>query len=224
MRCQLGRLHDKGPDSDIWLPSRTAAVALYDEYRNNGNFILRVTYEPHVRQTITDIYDSLASGQRPRLGSAALLLSICAMAAFLWTPSTSSSSASDLAQRPSLFPDEEAAVQAFRLWRRHVWTLLDRTWRDSTPTLESIQANMILGDIFYSTEGCSTRMRHLHACAVSDARELCLHLVDIGTSSRREPAVDEDPVTKEIQRRVWWFITSTDWYASCPLPFPQYHA
>ncbi|KAF6799531.1 hypothetical protein CMUS01_15623 [Colletotrichum musicola] len=58
----------------------------------------------------------------------------------------------------------------------------------------------------YNFEGCSARFRFLHSCSLSAARESCLHLTDSPASESRD-----DIPTREIKRRVWWLIVSTDW-------------
>ncbi len=74
---------------------------------------------------------------------------------------------------------------------------------------------MLLADLIYNTEALSFRFRYMQNCAVAVARELSLHLVD--SPSRPRPAAaaayprDDDATTREIKRRIWWHLASTDW-------------
>ncbi|KAH8910386.1 hypothetical protein BR93DRAFT_266929 [Coniochaeta sp. PMI_546] len=74
-----------------------------------------------------------------------------------------------------------------------------------------VQAHLILSDLVYNMEGCSTRFRYLHNRALTVSREISLHLIDASLADRN--TADNDPIT-EVRRRVWWHIVSTDWLLS----------
>jgi len=180
-----------------WLPTRRHALSLLQDYADTWTDLLRVVYEPHARAVFNAVYDDLAAGKTVRHSKVGLILSICATCAFFWTES----------QR-SFFRFESAAQakQATLLWRKAAWDILDQSPRTGEATLEDIQALMVLADLIFNTEGLSFRFRYLQSCAVSTARDNSLHLVD---SPLR--AGHDDPITREMKRRIWWHLSGTDW-------------
>ncbi len=167
------------------------------DYSGNWASLLRVVYEPMARDVFTHVYDSLATGQKVRNGKVALVLCICATSAFFWDASL---------RGFCRFKSDEDAQEASKVWRKQAWDLLDQSPRSAAVSLEDVQARMLLADLVYNTEALSFRFRFLQNCAAGAARELSFHLVDSPSRSRAD-----DAITREIQRRIWWHLASTDW-------------
>lgn len=146
---------------------------------------------------IGDVYTQIRQGHRIDLGSAALILSLCAASAFFWDE--------DFPSRVNFLSEGIAATQSL-VWRSAAWDLLDQAQRAASNSLEAIQARLILADLLYNNEGTTSRYRYVQSCARAAAYELKLHLIDLpGNSST------DTPVLREMKRRLWWYVASTDW-------------
>lgn len=180
------------------LPSREDAHALFQDYMNTSHFRFgNVMHPPSVQAMIGEVYAQLRQGHRIDLGSAALILSVCAASAFFWDR--------DALAQFNFLSEDHAASQA-HAWRSVAWDLLDHAQRAATHSLDAVQAWLVLADVVYNTEGTTARFRCVHACARAAAYELKLNTVDLpGNKS------SDSPLLRELKRRVWWSLASTDW-------------
>ncbi|KAF9872004.1 hypothetical protein CkaCkLH20_10636 [Colletotrichum karsti] len=105
-----------------------------------------------------------------------------------------------------MFPSSEEATQAALAWFKSALNILDQSQQIAYGSLEEVQARAIIAYLMYNFEGCSGRFRFLHSCSLAAAREGCVHLVDSPSMEQQD-----DAITKEIKRRLWWHIVSTDW-------------
>ena len=181
----------------VWLPPRQDALALLQDYVGNSLHQNRVIYPAKARALFDDVYNRLETGKRVTYDEAAFALIICADGAFYWTKAEMG--------LMSFSSEDEAARQSL-IWRKVAWDLLEHSQRTGTASLEGIQARIVLADMIYNLEGPSSRYRVLLHINLSIARELSLNLIDSPNYSKLD-----DPITKEIKRRVWWQLTSTDW-------------
>lgn len=182
------------------LPSREEAVALFQDYLDNSDFRFgNVMHSPSVQAMIGKVYARLRQGHRIDLGSAALILSVCAASAFFWDQDR---------QVPAhfSFESEDHAAAQSHAWRGVAWDLLDQAQRASSHSLDALQARLVLADVVYNLEGTTSRFRYIHGCARAMAYELKLHVVDL---PGREST--DSPFLREMKRRLWWYIASTDW-------------
>lgn len=184
---QAGRL--------IGVMSREEALSLLRDFLENSYHLLPVVHEASMRALINDFYTRLTSNQRVDPASAALILSIAATSAYFWNTGTPSH---------HTFPSSESASKSSLAWRKAAFEVLDGSRSDTS--LEDVQARTILSYLIYNTEGLSARSRLLHGWTVAAAREIGLHLVD----SPRSNQLGDAPI-REIKRRVWWHLASTDW-------------
>ncbi|KAK3356424.1 hypothetical protein B0T25DRAFT_474351 [Lasiosphaeria hispida] len=184
------------PQRCVWLPSKDDALTFYEYYLDTAHCFTRIVHPPSTRMLITDFYSQPVHerDQRPSIGTAALVLSVSATAAFFWNEISHYQ-----------FRSEKDAVHRSRMWLKATWDLLDQSRQASSDSLEAVQASIILADLIYHTEGCSARFRHLQSYALAAARELHLHLVDV------QSPPPEDSLAQEVKRRVWWYLASTDW-------------
>lgn len=182
------------------LPSREEAVALFQDYLDNSDFRFgNVMHAPSVQAMIGEVYARLRQGHRVDLGSAALILSVCAASAFFWDGDR------EVPAHFSFGSEDHAAAQS-HAWRAVAWDLLDQAQRAAAHSLDALQARLVLADVVYNLEGTTSRFRYVHACARSMAYELKLHVVDL---PGRETT--DGPFLREMKRRLWWFIAATDW-------------
>lgn len=88
---------------------------------------------------------------------------------------------------------------------------LEQARRRMDHHFEHVQALVILFFIINHIEAFSPRFRTLMAEAFAVARILSLHQIDAPTSKRGSNAAGDDSITREIKRRVWWYLVATDW-------------
>lgn len=193
----------------ILLPAKEDSLAMFEYFLRTSHCIPRTIHVPSVQSMISDFYLKTFHAQPPDkttvdVAHAALILSICATTAFFWDRDASPSC--------QLFVSVDQAAQQADVWLNMAWDLLDQSRRVvGSGCLVEVQAHLILSDLVYNTEGCSTRFRYLHNRALAVSHEISLHLVD--AAQVRQGDVDNDPIT-EVRRRVWWHIASTDWLLS----------
>jgi len=72
---------------------------------------------------------------------------------------------------------------------------------------------VMLTFLFYHMEGFTCRVRLMHSSAITMARSLGIHKIDIPTNQPQTPE-RADIIDREIRRKVWWHLTSTDWILS----------
>ncbi|KAI0517797.1 hypothetical protein F5B22DRAFT_100494 [Xylaria bambusicola] len=175
------------------------ALLLLWDFCDNPYHLLPILYEPSTRSSIANFYAQLENGQEGDPTVAALILSIASTCA-----SFSSHS------RHSMFGSIEEADQASTAWRENALTILDDTQFSTPGSLERCQARTIITYVVSNVEGCSVRYRYLHSCTVAVARDMSLHLIDSPVATDKS----DDMLTKEIKRRLWWHLASTDWLLS----------
>lgn len=182
----------------IDFPSRDHAASLFHDYLDASDFhVAAMLHPPSFHHILSTTYTQLRQGQSVDIGSAALILAICAATAFYWDQ--------DL---PFLFnfqSEDHAAAQS-HAWRATACDLLDQSQRCASNGLETIQARLVLADLLYNMEGTTARFRYLHSCARAAAYELKLHLIDL-------PGLDSTDglILREMKRRIWWYLVGTDW-------------
>ena len=80
-------------------------------------------------------------------------------------------------------------------------------------TLETVQAMIVLQFLINHIESFSSRFRTLMAEAVSVSHILGIHMVD-AVGNREEHDDADAAITREIKRRVWWYLCVMDWAVS----------
>jgi hypothetical protein len=181
----------------IHMMTREEALLLLDDFTDHAYHLLPIVHESSARALIIEFYARLSQGQEVRPAEAALILTIASTSAYFWHKD---------AQLHADLKSSENAARAALAWRRTAWDILNESMRIGRPCLEGVQAWSILAYLIYNVDGCSASFRFLHNCSVSVARELSLHIVD---SPRSEQ--NDDLVTREIKRRIWWHLAATDW-------------
>jgi hypothetical protein len=176
--------------------TRHEALLFLQDFFENPYHLLPIIHESSGPIFINEFYDSLLSGQTVNPACAALILGISAVSAYFW---------SDHIKSHYNFASANEAARASIIWRRSSQNILDQS-QHTYNCLEDIQARAILAYLVYNVEGCSAQFRFLHSCSVAVAHDGSLHLVD---SPRTEQ--QDDAPTREIKRRLWWHLASSDW-------------
>lgn len=194
---------DQVPKHSILLPAKQDMLALVQDYINDPSHLLHVIHAPSTLALVSDVYTRLSHGQQVRNGEVALMLGIAASNAFLWDGHMDAK---------YTFDSLEDAAYRSRVWRKAAWDLLDQSVRATSGSLQDVQARMILADLIYNMEGCSPRFRCLQSAALAVGREILLHLIDAPDRHKGESLDSvEDGMVREIKRRTWWHLVSTDW-------------
>jgi hypothetical protein len=203
----------------ISLPTYSIAVQLLQNYESNVRPLCHILHMPTVRSQMRTFYLGIAQGESVLHGQAALLLSLFALSAYFYQPSDTS----------ELATTKQEAIQISKILSGNALDVLDYSRRNTSGTLEDIQAYIHMAFVSYHLDGFSARGRMLTTIAIGIATELRLHQMDA------DPPNDETNirclVDREIQRRVFWHVTLTDWYARvsssrscCWLTFPRIFA
>ncbi|KAL0938125.1 uncharacterized protein CTRU02_207856 [Colletotrichum truncatum] len=180
-----------------WLMTQKEALNFLDDFISNPFHLLPIIHVPATRSVINAFYTSLSQGEDPNPAHAALILGIAATSAFFFSGNSEAS---------NTFTSSEEATKTALTWVRSVLNIFEQSPPCTLGCLEEVQARVILSYLVYNFEGCSGRFRFLHSCSVAAAREGSLHIVD-------SPSLEQqnDAVTREIKRRIWWHIVATDW-------------
>jgi hypothetical protein len=184
--------------TSAFVMTREEALLLLCDFFENPYHLLSIIYEPSARSLVNTFYTQLEHGHGGDPIAAALILSIASTSASFFCPRGSTH---------DIFASTEDATQAARTWSQTALNILDDTRFPIAGQLEECQARAILAYVVYNIEGCSARYRLLHCCSVAAAREISLHVIDSPTMGDKS----DDHATREIKRRLWWHLASTDW-------------
>lgn len=202
-------------NTEVFLPTYAEAYALLEDYIEHVEHIHRLIHIPTSRFHLQDMYDALKDGKAVSPARVALYLGIFA---------NSAARATTVADKPSPFTVEESSNFAV-LWQHIALDILDKLIRirTNTPSLEQLQATLVLSHPCNYLEGLSFGFRHLMSSAIIMAREMGIHRLDHSMSIQaRRRASSEELVDVEMRRRLWWHIVATDWLLAS-VASPQEH-
>lgn len=179
--------------------TREEALSLLEDFVDNPYHLLPIIDKPTIYAIVDEFFIDRPCHQKASPASAALILSIFATSASFFNKSMVCHHG---------FASNEKAAKATQTWRESAMHALHTSPGTAFSCLEGVQAWAILAYLIYNAEGCSALFRYLHSCSVGAAREISLHLIDSPTTESQ----DTVPI-REIKRRLWWHIASTDWWA-----------
>lgn len=185
----------------IWLPLREEVMKLLDYYVTELNYIQHVTHCPSLAATFNEVYDQIESCELVQSGKVVLLLGIIAHTTHVWT------APKNLESELPLFLSSSQARSQTSVWIKATYTALNASQEGSALVLETIQGIAILSYVICNMEGISLRYRCLISTGLLLSRELGLHRTD-----HESNITTAGTLKAEIGRRVWWYLTSTDWY------------
>ncbi|KAF5005142.1 hypothetical protein FDECE_8399 [Fusarium decemcellulare] len=110
-----------------------------------------------------------------------------------------------------VLPIIKERLKVCAVYMRSAMDCLEQHRRRMDHTLENVQAMIVLQFLINHIEAFSPRYRSLLAEAIAVSHNLGLHLLDSTTAKRRAPQDEAYSITQEIKRRVWWYLTATDW-------------
>ncbi|RKU41137.1 hypothetical protein DL546_000940 [Coniochaeta pulveracea] len=197
--------------ADIHLPPKHETARLLHVYFEYIGYFQHIIYPPHGLELIDEVYKEISEisdihgscTTAPR--GLALILAIIALGAIL-EPIEESFDA--------VIPILKERLKVTAIYIRASMDCLEQHRRRMTYSLESVQAMLVLYFLMNHIETTSPRARSLLAEAVTVSHSLGLHLLD-SASSRTGPTADDlDPMTREMKRRVWWYLAAIDWMSA----------
>jgi hypothetical protein len=193
------------PPPSILLPSQDVALLLLHFFESNLYHMCPIVHLSSIKSGLNNFFTEAVEGRCSDTALASLLLAIFGLAAHFYKPSRLSLVAAS----------EHDTMQLTLVFSKNALNLLDYRRRIDVCSLEDVQAYSLLVFVFFHLDGNSGRARLMSTMAMSTARELGLHRLDLDGSG--EPSSDLDVrtlVDKEIMRRVFWHIVASDWYVS----------
>ncbi|KAJ3579146.1 hypothetical protein NPX13_g1426 [Xylaria arbuscula] len=189
----------------IMLPLYETAVILYNYFEDNLSHMCPILNFLTIRSLIKSIYTRISQKQPILPSPAALLLSSFALSAFFHHP------IGNIQQVTSI---EDATILS-KYWSRGALDALEHSRRNTSGTLEDVQALIIMSYVMYHLDGFSARYRHLSSTAISMARDLGLHRLDAdqGLPTNQNPNL-QVLIDREVKRRVYWHLIASDWTQS----------
>lgn len=188
------------------LPPKEETLRLFQTYFEYIGQFQHILLESHCRDLIEDVYfnvSHVSATTAPR--GAALVFSILAISVLLGP--FDGSFESMLAVMRDRFTLSAVYIRA-------AMDCLDQARRRMDHTLENVQALIILFFLINHVESFSGRSCTLMAEAIAVARLLSLHQIDVPAGRRGQSNYENNPVVREVKRRVWWYLTATDWTSS----------
>lgn len=209
--CRINSTHeilqthgtDLPKNTVLVLPEYSVATLLLQSYESDVDHLCRILDIPTVRSMLNTCYQRIYQGDHVLSGQAALLLSIFSVAAYFYRPSNDSKVATT----------KQDAIHLSNVLSRNALDVLDYSRRNTSGTLEDVQASILMSFVTYHLQGYSARGRLLLTMAASIAIELRLHRVDanIESSSSENQLSVRSLIDLEVKRRVFWYIAATDW-------------
>ncbi|KUJ10115.1 uncharacterized protein LY89DRAFT_597337 [Mollisia scopiformis] len=189
----------------VTFPTFRVASLLIQNYEANVDFLCHILHIPTVKSLAKTFYLQLSQNESVLPGQAALLLSTFAISAYFYQPF----------ERSEVATTKEDGIRLSKSLIKGALDVLDHSRRNTSGTLEDVQAYILMSFVTYHLDGFSARGRILFAAALSIARELRLHQLDADETT---PAESETSIRvlidREVKRRVFWQIASTDWLLS----------
>ncbi|KAH7412218.1 hypothetical protein DE146DRAFT_642625 [Phaeosphaeria sp. MPI-PUGE-AT-0046c] len=183
----------------VWLPYHAEATILVDHYIEHLSYIQHVVHHPSISDVVNGLYQQVDFDVPLDPGSLLLVLSMIASATHIWTLPASEGS-----ERSLLLTSVQVNAQTF-MWVKAAYTVLNAV-QDMRPTLKLIQGIIILSFIIANLEGVSMRYRSLISTGLLLGREMNLHRLD------DKPDISATNIVEvEVSRRVWWYLSATDW-------------
>ncbi|KAH6676341.1 hypothetical protein B0J14DRAFT_352337 [Halenospora varia] len=196
-----------GPkDYIVVFPTYRIATLLLQNYEANVHHLCHILHIPTLKSLIKTFYLRFNQNEPVLPSQAALLLSLFALSAYFYQPFNNSEVATT----------KQDSIHLSNIMSRGALDVLDYTRRNTSGTLEDVQASILMSFVAYHLDGFSTRGRLLSVSALSIARELRLHQLDADSElfSTKDDISIRSLIDREVKRRVFWQIASTDWLFS----------
>ena len=185
------------------IPTQRETHVLLRKYLRDITYTFHVIHGPTLTDMVDRLYLQLNQRGQIQPGPATLLLSIIASVTHQWTRN-------DVIEY-GLFSSPEAAGEQNPAWVKASLDLADSSRRSGSLSLEHVQGLIIASSVVCGIEGFSQRYRSIFSTAVMIAQEIGLHSVDRPINEAVPGSDTLSGVEAEMRRRVWWFLTGSDW-------------
>ncbi|KAE9363025.1 hypothetical protein N431DRAFT_489964 [Stipitochalara longipes BDJ] len=193
-----------GPNNTIIIiPVYKVATLLFQSYESNVDHLCHILHLPTIRSLIKTFYLSINQNESVLPGQAALLVSIFAIGAYFYQPADGSEVATT----------SQDANHLYKILSRGALDILDYSRRNTSGTLEDVQASILMSFVAYHLDGFSAGGRGLLTTAAAIAKGLRFHRLDADNESSDETSA-RLLIDREVKRRVFWHIATTDWLLS----------
>lgn len=182
------------------LPNLDQTRDLFDHFFDTTHPNFGVLHVPSTRAILEESYHRLRLEKALEAGTLLLLLSIISSAAFIWTP--------DLLKKLYITPSEAKDLHV--AYSHLALGLLDYDLPPSTAALAGIST---LTYLHTNAEGLLDKVHLLRARGLLMARAMRIHCLDTPKSREHRRLNGCDGIEVEVQRRIWWHMVSSDWYA-----------
>ena len=191
----------RAPTRCIYLPEYGEAMVLADIFLNSVSYLHHIVHHPSLAGQIRSIYEQIEQGGSIVLGEVLLLLAIVATGTYLYSPPND--------RHSGIFLSRAEGTRQTPLWISASLHVLDAVLRGpAPPSLVAIQGIITLSFLISNVEGVAFRYRQLINNGLMLGRELGLHCIDLEASTL---TLAWTTIEREMGRRVWWYMTSTDW-------------
>ncbi|CAK7237296.1 hypothetical protein SEUCBS140593_009911 [Sporothrix eucalyptigena] len=191
----------RSPKRCIYLPTYREMTVLLGVFLSTVSSFYHIVHHPTVPDTVRRVYDCVQNRRDPPLGDVLLLLSIIATGTCLYD--------APLDTPPLLFASRDEASRQTPYWIQAALHVLDVVVRGpAPPSLSAVQGVITLSFLISNVEGVGYRYRYIVSTGLMLGRELGLHCID------QEPFCEASTSTafeRELGRRAWWYLASTDW-------------
>jgi hypothetical protein len=180
-----------------FLPPLEEALGFFRYYCSYLDFQYHLIIPHRVEQQIRKIYEAITQNEPINLAYTALLFSITASALYYQLLAEASEHAEQFSQEAT-FLASAALIQANYI---------------TYPTIEGLQATMIIGHQLSNMNlPPSVSSLFVHRSFIIQAMSMRLHLTDSPRVVNERSSTQFDKTDVELKRRLWWDLTSYDWY------------
>lgn len=200
----------RAPRRCVYLPLYRETTVFVGTFLNTVSSFYHIVHHPTVLTLVTNVYDSVQrqQGAGLALGDILLVLSMIATGTYLYSPPTSRFNGSPTV---SIFASRDDAARQTPYWIQAALYVLEAVVRGrAPPTLSAVQGVVMLSFLISNVEGVGFRYRYIVSTALLLGRELGLHCIDQEHTGSPFSALTT-PVERELGRRTWWYLASTDW-------------
>lgn len=194
------------PRRCVYLPLYQETTVLLDTFLKTVSSFYHIVHHPTVPSLVAGVYDSVQrqQGADLSLGDVLLVLNMIATGTCLYGPPTQRGIA--------IFSSREEAARQTPYWIEIAIHVLDAITRGpAPPTLSAVQGVITLSFLISNIEGVGYRYRYIVSTALLLGRELGLHCIDQEHSGSPQNSSLTTPFQRELGRRAWWYLASTDW-------------
>lgn len=188
----------------IFLPDEDVGLQFFDIYMEQLDPVQHMLHGPTTRRSVKQLYRKLQIGEHVDLNETVLLLTTLTSITSYWGLSENSS---------SVFASQQTAINVAVLWLRGGLDVLEHVRRTSSASMETVQAGIIIVFLIYHIEGFSPKVRAMMYNTLAAAKDLGMHRTDDAAFLPPEQSQLEI-VDREMRRRLWWHLASTDWYVT----------